>query len=41
MPATDIQYEGHIERRKNRQEKITRMESKIIPADIVTNAFTP
>ena len=32
--ATDIQYEGHIERQKKQAEKITRMESKIIPADI-------
>lgn len=32
--ATDIQYEGHIERQKKQAEKITRMESKTIPADI-------
>ena len=32
--ATDIQYEGHIERQKKQAEKITRMESKAIPADI-------
>ena len=32
--STDIQYEGHIERQKKQAEKITRMESKIIPADI-------
>ena len=32
--ATDIQYEGHIERQKKQAEKITRMESRAIPADI-------
>lgn len=32
--ATDIQYEGHIKRQKKQAEKITRMESKTIPADI-------
>ncbi len=32
--ATDIQYEGHIERQKKQAEKITRMEGKAIPADI-------
>lgn len=32
--ATDIQYEGHIERQKKQAEKIIRMESKTIPADI-------
>lgn len=32
--ATDIQYEGHIERQKKQAEKITKMESKTIPADI-------
>lgn len=32
--ATDIQYEGHIERQKKQAEKIIRMESKAIPADI-------
>lgn len=32
--ATDIQYEGHIERQKKQAEKITRMESKTIPADV-------
>lgn len=32
--ATDIQYEGHIERQKKQAEKIIRMESRAIPADI-------
>lgn len=32
--ATDIQYEGHIERQKKQAKKITRMESRAIPADI-------
>lgn len=32
--ATDILYEGHIERQKKQAEKITRMESRIIPGDI-------
>lgn len=32
--ATDIQYEGHIERQKKQAEKITRMEGKNIPDDI-------
>lgn len=32
--ATDIQYEGHIERQKKQAEKITRMESRNIPEDI-------
>lgn len=32
--ATDIQYEGHIERQKKQAEKITRMESRTIPDDI-------
>lgn len=32
--ATDIQYEGHIERQKKQAEKISRMESRTIPADI-------
>lgn len=32
--ATDIQYEGHIERQKKQAEKIIRLESKAIPADI-------
>ncbi len=32
--ATDIQYEGHIDRQKKQAEKITRMEGKLIPADI-------
>lgn len=32
--ATDIQYEGHIERQKKQAEKITRMETRTIPADI-------
>ncbi|MFG6362927.1 MAG: tRNA uridine-5-carboxymethylaminomethyl(34) synthesis enzyme MnmG [Akkermansia muciniphila] len=32
--ATDIQYEGHIERQKKQAEKIIRMENKTIPADI-------
>lgn len=32
--ATDIQYEGHIERQKKQAEKITRMESRAIPVDI-------
>ncbi len=36
--ATDIQYEGHIERQKKQAEKITRMEGKAIPADIDYNA---
>lgn len=32
--ATDIQYEGHIERQKKQAEKITRLESRAIPVDI-------
>ena len=32
--ATDIQYEGHIERQKKQAEKIIRMENKTIPSDI-------
>lgn len=32
--ATDIQYEGHIDRQKKQAEKITRMEYKNIPDDI-------
>ena len=32
--ATDIQYEGHIERQKKQAEKIVRMEEKTIPDDI-------
>lgn len=32
--ATDIQYEGHIERQKKQAEKITRMENRNIPDDI-------
>lgn len=32
--ATDIMYEGHIERQKKQAEKIIRMENKPIPANI-------
>lgn len=32
--ATDIMYEGHIERQKKQAEKIIRMENKTIPANI-------
>lgn len=39
--ATDIQYEGHIERQKKQAEKSPGWKVKSFLPTLITNAFTP